>query len=232
MSRASTLVIGIYRSEPAAAAAEAALAREGFDDRRLLPAGDDGEARARAAAADGWLPPGLTRAYGRMLAEGAFVLAVRPPFGEGAGAEAIVRGSEGYEAPPEPPPPRDPAPFSTAFEIPVLIRSRPRAELASDWSLSDFLGLRVLARDPAPLSSATGTPTSTGRADRARGAWRTSFGLPLLSREAAPLSSATGIATATAPKRPWTTSFGLPLLSREPAPLSAALGLPTLARKR
>jgi len=228
MATASTLVIGLYRSEPAAEAADAALAADGFGDRRVIRPGEDGVAIARAAADDGWLPPGLARVYGRLLAEGACVVAVRPPFGEGAAAEAIVRRSEGYEAPPEPPPPRNPAPFSTAFEIPVLTRSRSHTELMSKWSFSDFLGLRLLSEKPAPLSSGLGLATRAEPSARKS----TSFGMPLLSSKAAPLSDGVGFPTRTAPKRPWTTSFGMPLLSRNPAPLSGFLGLPTLTRKQ
>lgn len=232
MSRASTLVIGIYRSEPAAEAADAALARDGFDDRRVIHPGEDGEARARAAAAEGYLPSGLARIYGRLLVEGASVVVVRPPFGEGGAAERIVRRSEGYEAPPAAPPPRNPAPFSQAFEIPVLTSSRSHTELMSKWSFSDFLGLRLISSKAAPLSSAVGMPTLSGAAGEARSEWRTSFGMPLLSDKGAPLSTAVGAPTRTEPKRPWTTSFGMPLLSRNPAPFSGFLGLPTLTRKQ
>lgn len=228
MSRASTLVIGIYRSEAAAEAADAALARDGFDDRRVIHPGEDGDARARAAAAEEYLPPGLARIYGRMLVEGASVVVVRPPFGEGGVAERIVRRSEGYEAPPSAPPPRNPAPFSQAFEIPVLTSSRSHTELMSKWSFSDFLGLRLLSDKPAPLSSGLGVATRAEPSAR-KG---TSFGMPLLSGKAAPLSGAMGLPTATAPKRSWSRSFGMPLLSRNPAPLSGFLGLPTLTRKQ
>ncbi|WP_029030677.1 hypothetical protein [Salinarimonas rosea] len=230
MDTGSTQVIGIFRSEPAADAADGALAAAGFVERRVIrPQADDNETIARGATADGFLPPGLARLYGRLLGEGAVVVSVKAPFGEGGAAEAIVRRAEGYEAPPAAPPPRNPAPFSTAFGLPVLTGSRSHTELISKWSFSDFLGIRMLSRRPAPLSQATGMPTLTSRPAERK---TTSFGMPMLSGSAAPLSSAVGLPTLTAPKRAWTRSFGMPLLSRKAAPLSSFLGLPVLTRKQ
>ncbi|WP_372422103.1 hypothetical protein [Salinarimonas chemoclinalis] len=261
MDSGSTQVIGIFRSEPAAEAAHAALVQAGFEECRVIrpqprvvadAAGEEGAeggarttpapdasaldaAAVRAAVLDGYLPGALSRAYLHLLEAGAIVVSVKAPFGEGAAAQATVYSAQGYEPAPEPPPPRNPAPFSTAFGIPVLSRSRSRTELTPTWSFSDFLGLRVLSRDPAPLSRALGMATlSGGAAQGGRPAQRktTSFGLPLLSRSAAPLSSAVGLSTLTAPKREWKTSFGLPLLSRSASPLSDLFGLPVLTRKQ
>ncbi|MGJ3261806.1 MAG: hypothetical protein ACFE0R_01095, partial [Salinarimonas sp.] len=138
MDTASTQVIGIFRSEPAAEAADGALAAAGFAERRVIrPQDGENETIARAAAADGYLPPGLARVYTRLLGEGAVVVTVKAPFGEGGAAEATVRRAEGYEAPPAAPPARNPAPFSTAFGLPVLTGSRSHTELLSKWSFSD-----------------------------------------------------------------------------------------------
>jgi hypothetical protein len=230
MDSGSTLVIGVFRSEEAASAADAALAQEGFTERRVIRAEGESDAPARAATADGYLPRSMARAYGALLAEGATIAVVKAPFGEGGAAEATMRAAEGYEAPPASPPPRDPAPFSTAFGIPVLTRARSRTELMSRWSFSDFLGIPLLSGKAAPLSSAMGAPVLTSDArEREK---RTSFGMPILTRNPAPLSSSVGMPILVSGKRPWTSSFGMPLLSSNPTPLSSFLGLPVLSRKQ
>ncbi|MGP9819052.1 hypothetical protein ACTZWW_03465 [Salinarimonas sp. NSM] len=261
MDSGSTQVIGIFRSEPAADAVDAALAQAGFEERRVIrpqprvAAGGEGvgesvgesaiaeapiaapaisasaldAAAVRAAVADGYLPGALSRAYVGLLEAGAVVVSVKAPFGEGAAAEAIVRDADGCEPAPEAPPPRNPAPFSTGFGIPVLTRTRSRTELIPKWSFSDFLGIRVLSGNRAPLSRALGMATLSGKPAERKS---TSFGLPLLAGGAAPLSSSFGLSTLSTPKRAWETSFGMPLLTRSAAPLSSLLGLPVLTRKQ
>ncbi|WP_349367856.1 hypothetical protein [Salinarimonas sp.] len=229
MDSGSTLVIGVFRTEEAASAADAALAREGFTERRVIRSDGESDA-ARAAAAEGYLPGSMVRVYGELLAEGATLAVVRAPFGEGGAAEVTMRSAEGYEAPPASPPPRNPAPFSTAFGIPVLTRSRSHTELMSKWSFSDFLGLPILSGKAAPLSSTVGAPVLVS--DERERAKTTSFGMPILSNKPAPLSSAVGMPVLVSEKRPWTSSFGMPILSSNPTPLSSFLGLPVLTRKQ
>ncbi|XWN31804.1 MAG: hypothetical protein ROR55_01415 [Devosia sp.] len=224
--------VRIYPSEQAALDADARLAESGFTDRAvLLPSNVAGteEKAVREAVREGKLPQRFEKISIQSLKDGRAVVAVEAPFGLSETAVDIMDTGEcvdtdrlrRYEI-------SDPAPFSDALGLPVLSSSKATNSLTdSSWSLSSSLGMGLLSKNPAPLSSAISWRTLSK--PKGKGEWRRSFGFPLLSRKAAPLSSMFGMGTLSRPSSKKTSSFGFPLLSRTAAPLSRMFGLKVLS---
>jgi len=146
-----------------------------------------------ADAAEPELLAELPSVYRRLIEDnlqrGRTAVLIRPAYGVGARAEAVLDGCDPVDVElPEYKPPQ-PAPLSDFLGIPTLADMQPRARLIPRPSGPSF-GFRLLSNNPAPLSSMLRLKLLSNRPGT------TSFGLPLLSR----------------PKRPWNSSFGLPLL--------------------
>ncbi len=242
-----TPIVRIFESEAAAQDAAAQLTEAGHGRNRVLtlrsvaapataaPTGEaeaptvpattapDAEAMVRAAVDEGLLAVRHVRVCIDNLERGRSLVAAAINFGFGQYAIDIMERCGAVDSHTLPAYyPRDPSPLSDLLGIPTLTKAAPWTELkSSSWHLSSLVGLGLLSRKAAPLSSLFGMKTLTTR----KREWRTSMGLPLLSSNPAPLSSMLKMSTVTSRKGPDRVR-----LSRNPAPLSSLLGLATLVR--
>lgn len=230
--------VRIFPDDQSARNADEALAEHGLARRTLITpsavAGREDEA-VETAIADGLMPDRYRKLCARSLREGRSLIAVATPFGAGETATLVMEEHGGtvyldlmrrYRS-------DEAAPLSAALGLPTVVGYTPSTSLVSnDWSLSSLFGMRLLSKNPAPLSSLIGwRPLSKPK----KGPWKSSFGFPMLVRNPAPLSSLFALRVLSKPKGPrreWRSSFGLPLLARNPAPLSSLLGFSTLWRYR
>ncbi len=226
-----TSYVRIYQTDDGAKAAAARLTRAGFTNNQVLLAreaqGQEGDV-VRVAVADGILPARQERICVHSLEEGLSLVTAEAGFGRGKELlhimekEGTVKADTQRRYAPD-----DPAPLSELLGIPTLAEFSSSTDLIrSDWTFSSKIGMPLLSKNPAPLSSMFRMKVlSTPKKD-----WRSSFGLPLLSNNPAPLSSLFGLRTVSKEKRDWRTSFGIPLLMNNPAPLSNLLGLKTVIK--
>lgn len=227
-----TGTVRVFLTEDAAHGAAAALGDAGFEAvRALTPSSAMGrEFEAVRDARDAGLIPSSAVGFARRaLSDGRSVVAVNAPFGRGLEAENLMESRGAVDSARVPAAlPHDPAPFSNAFDLPLLTEFRSSTELLSSrWSFSALIGMKLLSKNPTPFSSMLAMPVlSKG----GKGAWTKSFGLPLLSRNPAPFSSLFGMSVLTKRRERRDTSFGFHLLWNNPAPLSSVLRLPVLTR--
>jgi hypothetical protein len=106
----------------------------------------------------------------------------------------------------------NPTPLSSLFGIPLTIREIPKT-LPSDFSLSKFLGIPVLAEKAAPLSAWFSLPVLMDKA----APLSTQFNIPLLSEKAAPLSDLVKIPVSFGNGTPLSTWFGIPMVLKKRA---------------
>lgn len=226
-----TGTVRVFLTEDAAHGAAAALDDAGFEAvRALTPSSAMGrEFEAVRDARDAGLIPSSAVGFARTaLSEGRSVVAVNAPFGRGLEAESLMESRGAVDSARVPAAlPHDPAPFSNAFDLPLLTQFRSSTDLLSaHWTFSSLFGMKLLSKNPAPFSSLFGMRVLS---KPGKGAWTKSFGLPLLSKNPAPFSALFGMGLLTRRKERQT-SFGLHLLSDNPTPLSSLLRLPVLTR--
>ena len=221
-----------YDSEERAHEAARALRDDGFraDSICVLAPSPGSELGAvDCAIRDDGFPGSYRTAAIRALERGRHAVSVIAPFGHGVVARRILDECGPVDADSVPAySAGSPAPFSEMLGLAVLSDARPMVDLPqrNSYTFGSFLGMGLLSRNPAPLSSLLGMPTAS------RGPGETSFGMRLLSSNPAPLSSMFALKTVSTPKKDWVSSFGFPLLSRNPTPLSSLFGIPTLRKKR
>ncbi len=225
--------VRFYASEQGASDVDARLRSSGFEDvSLLLPsklAGQEDEA-IKLAIRQERLPERMSKLCTRRLKEGRALVAVRAPFWHAREALEIMETDDCVDSDLiKRFPISNPSPLSDMMMLPTLSRGRSSTRLASSsWSFSSMLGLPLLSKDAAPLSSAIGM----GVLSPAKKNWRSSFGLPLISKAAAPLSSLLGMAPLKRSRGVKEFSFGMfPLLMRNPAPFSSLFGLKVLRDK-
>lgn len=216
--------VGIFQSEDAARNAASKLTEAGFLENRVFLASQLAgreEAVLRSAVDEDFMPGSQIKACVRQLKQGRSLVSVRPAFGKAYEATELMASCGAIERDALPPTAmRDPSPLSDALGLPTLTEFTAMTNLASShWSLSKALGLPILSRNPAPLSSLFGMKLLTAETHKT-----SSFGMPLLSSNPAPLSSLFGMKLLTRNKHK-TSSFGFPLLSDNPAPLSSLFSL-------
>lgn len=222
-------IVRIYPSEQQAREAAENLEEVGFTDVVLLeaaPVASQAAAAVRDAVAEERIPGSHLRICTKSLEQGRSIVAVRAPFGRGELASQILASAGPVDVDLLPPyQPRNPAPFSDLFGIPVLAKFTPMTDLSI--ITYSFGEPSLSGRKAAPLSSLLGLRTLT----TPKRPWKSSLGLPLLSRDPAPLSSLLRWKPLSGYRRK-DSSFGLPLLSRNPTPLSSLFGMRVLSRKK
>lgn len=228
-----TLAISrIYHAREDADAAAAELRKAGYDGRDInvvAPAeAPDEETLARIR--EGGVTAAHAEVYAERIKQGETLVSVLASFGYALMATEILEKhgpadtglpEQGYEkTPPDPAAPlssaagwrvlsNDPAPLSSALELPLLLTRQGRRK--PDTELVD---------DPAPLSRAINMPVLTDRPAilSSRLDWRVLWGDP------APLSKRLGLRVLSKEQKLPPARAGVDLLSDNPAPLSSRVG--------
>ncbi len=204
-------IVRMYETEQQARSAVHKLKAEGFPDEQIFlvtpQSGGTAEAIAAAIMA-GFVLRSHAKVYAQGIQAGRSLVVVRASFGYTQDAIDILESFKPVDSGLRPS--RDEssvawdeaAPISSAFRLPVLLKSSPAP-------LSRVFGMPPLSKGRTGwLAAMFGELTSP------RFAFSSLFGMPLLSGNAAPLSSLFGMKTVTASSGPWQKSFGLPLLTR------------------
>jgi hypothetical protein len=209
----------IFATTAEAAAAAARLEAGGFPARTIHVVDASKGAVGVPALVERGVATSHAKNYAEAIGKGSALLLVETPLGTAAYATEILGGGEaaedihyqGIEK-------GEPAPFSKAFQIPVL--SKGATPLSSLLGLpvlsSDQKAKATLSHDAAPLSSKLGLPTSVKKARLTD---------VKLTHNPAPLSSLLGLPVLSGEQK------GKAALSHEAAPLSKALGLPVLLKE-
>jgi len=216
----------MYATEQQAREAVGKLREDGFPKDTILlvtpSAGAVTVDNLKAAITAGFMVGKDASVYAEAVERGRSLVVVRPAFGFGQAALAILDSCGPVDThlikTPELAVTSDRGtPLSSFFQWRVLRPNEPAP-------FSDFLGLPLLSSKPACPSDTIGK-LSGPMID-------SSFGFRLLSNKAAPFSSLLGLQTLMDQPVDWESSYGLPLQSLNPTPLSSWLGLPLLIGRR
>ena len=209
----STIITRLFESNEHATAVVAELKRNLFTEDSITVVSSETNRPVEELMATG-LSESAARAYAEGVLRGGKAIVVRAPFGR---ASLAIRVLDQFSP--------------TDVGVPDTYQST--VDIAAP--LSDWLGLPVLSRNPAPLSSLLGIRTLTEGGTQTKlieepAPLSRALGLPLLSSNPAPLSSAVRLKTLAGGAAPLSSSLRLPLLSNNPSPLSRLLGLPVCVR--
>ena len=187
----------------------------------------NGESRIDAEIERGAMMSGHRRALKAALAKGRSIVTVTPDYSWGSFVTVTMNRNGAVDTDTIPDyTPHDPAPFSEALGLPVLIRSEPKARLSIFNSKRSF-GLPLLIDNAAPFSSLFGLKLLSSK----KGSIAKGSSVERMSGNPAPFSSLLGLKLLSSKRGSRAKGSSVERMSDNPAPFSRFLGLRVLSKR-